>query len=391
MLAQLGGQGDLLSTVVWFLLFFVFIFLTPRLMTMQTVFKLESDVAELEQMTVKSQNMVLKRISKNPSQKLKEDVKNFMEFFAVSPVDVDPYGVVKRIDMVIKQSDARFRWFVKQVAPDASYEVQQNIRNGLAGAMTTYQIAKIVRHFLELIKKYKMFQLAMVLQMQIPLVIRTARASMYATKAFVNGHAIGDSIGPLVAAKYMHKPKIYKEYEFVVSQETIGGRKVFVTKALGPGATVGYPGKFINMMVRKYGINRLITIDAGLKLEGEKTGGIAEGVGVAMGGTVDRYEIETAAVSNNMPLDAIVIKENEEEALMSMRKEIIDSIPFAMMSLENNLKRIPKNDRILIIGVGNTCGVGNDKKAAENAEKNIREHIKKSKEIKEERKKWIFK
>ena len=68
-------------------------------------------------------------------------------------------------------------------------------------------------------------------------------------------------------------------------------------------------------------ISKIITIDAALKLEGEKLGSVAEGVGVAMGGSgVDRYEIEEIAVKQNMPLDAVAVKLSEEDALRPCRR-----------------------------------------------------------------------
>ena len=53
-------------------------------------------------------------------------------------------------------------------------------------------------------------------------------------------------------------------------------------------------------------IAKIITIDAAAKLEGERTGTIAEGVGVALGGIgVDRTYIENVAVKRKIPLDSI--------------------------------------------------------------------------------------
>ena len=122
-------------------------------------------------------------------------------------------------------------------------------------------------------------------------------------------------------------------------------------------------------------IDRIITIDAGLKLEGEKTGTIAEGVGIAMGGIgVDRYEIEGIAVKRRMPLDAVVIKVSDEEALMPMRKDIFDSVKNATEIVKESLSRSKKNERILIMGVGNTCGIGNDSKAVKEVETRVKRH-----------------
>jgi len=377
-LAQMGG--DWLSTIIWLIMIFVFIFFGPRLMTTQTILKLEKEASELEEMAEKSRGYVVKSISKKPSAKLKESVKNFMEFFIVSPVETDPYGIMKKIDHVIRNSDERFKYFVKQIAPDAPKEKQKDIKNALAGAIVTHQIAKIVRHYLELIKKYKLFQLAMIIQMQIPLISRIAKAAMQATHAFIDGLPVGDGIGALVATSMMKgEVKRFEDEEFVIVKTNISGRDVWVAKAEGPGASTGYPGKFLLKFLKKQKIDRIITIDAALRLEGEKAGSIAEGVGVAIGGSgVDRYEIEEFSVKNNIPLDAVAIKVSDEEALEPMKKEVWESVPNAVEAVKNALSRAKKNERIMIIGVGNTCGIGNDFKTVKETEKKIKNHIRRT-------------
>jgi hypothetical protein len=386
MLAQFGG--DWVSTIVWIILIIVSIFFGPRLMTTQTILKLEKEATDLEQMAEKSKGYILKSISKKSKKDFKKQITNFMEFFAVTPIETDPYGIMKKLDHIIKNYDSRFKYFVDQINPNASENEKKNIKNALSGAITTHQIAKIVRHYVELIKKYKMFQYAMVIQMQIPLITSIAKASMKATYAFVNGIPIGDGTGPLISASLIkEKPKKFKDEEFVIVKTKINGRDVWISKADGPGATTGYPGKFLTKLLKKQKISKIITIDAGLKLEGEKTGTVAEGVGIAMGGIgVERYEIEQVAVKKKIPLDAVVIKVSNEEALMPMKKEVFDSIPIAVDAVKASINRSNKKDKILIIGVGNTCGVGNDSKTLGDVEKKVKKHGAKKKE-----KKKIFK
>jgi len=375
-LSQLGGQQDIISQIFFYLLFFAFIFVYPRLTLTQAIYALEKETVSLETMARDAQGVVTRKVERRPSAKLKESVQGFMEFFAVSPVDMDPYGVIKKLDMVLKQSDARFRWFVAQTAPNLNEVEQANVRNALSGAMMTHQIAKVVRHYLETIKKYKILQLALIIQMQIPLITRMAKAASNATKAFVDGIPIGDGIGPLVVASLV-KPRVrvqvFEEEEFAVAPAQVNGRSVWVCKAIGPGAGTGYPGKFLLKFTAKNRIDRIISVDAALRLEGEKAGSIAEGVGVAMGGPgVDRYEIEEFAVKRKIPLDAVAIKVSDEEALGPMRKEIVDAVPSAVEMVKQAVRRSGAKERILIMGVGNTCGVGNDAAAAKTAEQLVR-------------------
>jgi hypothetical protein len=339
-------------------------------------------VLELEGMANKSKGYVLKKISKKPSSKVTSQVKNFMEFFSIAPVDADPYGVIKKLDHVLRNSDNRFTYFVNQIASDMSYDNKKNLKNALAGAITTFQIAKIVRHNFEIVKKYKLYQLAMILQMQIPLIVRIANAAMHATKSFVDGIPIGDGIGCLVAANLIRgRYHNDKEDEFSFAKAKIRGRSIWISKAEGPGATTGYPGKFLLKFLKKNRIDRIITVDAGMKLEGEKTGTIAEGVGVAIGGSgVDRYEIEEVAVKQNIPLDAIIIKVSDEDALMSISKDVLNSVPNALEAVDSAIMRAKRNERIMIIGVGNTCGIGNNFASVRETERKIKDHHKKQEE-----------
>ena len=386
-LAQFGGQGDLVSTIVWFLLFFAMMFLYPKLMISQTIWQLEKSAAELEALDARAQSIVIRKSSKSPSKEQRAAVKRFMEFFAVGPVDLDPAGIIRKIDLVSRRADYKFKYFVSQIAPKFSMEEQSNLKNAMAGAMTTHQIAKIVRHFLETVKKYKIFQLAIILQMQIPMIARIAKAAIGATAAFADGIPVGDGIGPMVASTLIGKQKVkfYSEDEFVVCEKKVAGKKVFISKAWGPGASTGIPGKFLKKFTAKNKITRIITVDAALKMEGEKSGSLAEGVGVAMGGSgVDRYEIEEFATRNNIPLDAVAIKMSDEEAIMPMRKEIFDAIPDAIELVDEVVKRGPRGEKILLIGVGNTCGVPND---SESFKKSAKLAIERAEKLEAERKK----
>ena len=384
MLAQIGGD---LMQLIWIIFFIIMVVFGQRIMAAQSIIKLEQETTAIEEMAEKSKNYILKALSKRSNPKLRENVSNFMEFFAITPVEIDPYGVIKKIDHILKNSNQRFNYFVNQIAPEFPIERKRDIKNALEGAIMTHQVAKIMRHYLELIKKYKMYQLAMIIQMQLPLITRIAKAAMHATHAFVDGIPIGDGTGPLVAANLMKgKIQTFKEEEFVVCETNFAGKNVFIAKAEGPGASTGFPGKFLIKFMKKHKINRMITIDAALKLEGEKTGSIAEGVGVAMGGSgVDRYEIEEISVKRNIPLDAVAIKLSEEDALEHMKKDVLDAVPKAIEATKRAVLRAGKNEKMLIIGVGNTCGIGNDFNSVIKTEEKVKTHIKKTEEKKKGR------
>jgi hypothetical protein len=129
-----------------------------------------------------------------------------------------------------------------------------------------------------------------------------------------------------------------------------------------------------------------------MKLEGEKTGTIAEGVGVAIGGIgVDKSYIEDIAVKRNMPLDTIIIKMSQEEAITTMKKSILDSLPNVMKRLNETIDRTKEKGKIVIVGVGNTSGVGNNGKEVEKSKELIIKNIKNMKARAKKKKKSWFK
>lgn len=383
MFAQIGigTGGEWWTWILWLVFLMVFFMFYPRLMISQIMWKLERSVNELEGMSNKARRIVTREISKKPDKIIKNSVKRFFEFFAISPVSLDPFGIVKKLDHIIKNQKDRFDYFVNQVAPGMDAEKKECIKMGLAGGMSLYGIMKIVRHYVEIVKKTKNLQIAMILQMQLPFVEKMAKSLFRGTKAMVKGKPIGDGLGPYIAAKLIGNKKLKEiEEDIVMAQVNIDGKKCFVLKASGPGGRIGFPGKAVEKLIKKNKIARIITIDAAAKLEGEKTGSVAEGVGVAMGGPgVERSYIENIVVRKNIPLDSVIVKMSPEEAVEPMKKAVKDAYPEVRKSISRSLKRVKKGGKVIIVGVGNSSGVGNSAKEIAEMEKWVDRYHKKEK------------
>lgn len=388
------GSGDWVSNILWFVMFFVFILLYPRMMIYQVVTRIEKDIVELEKVADKGRNTILRKISNKPSAELKAKVTNFMEFFVGVPVNMDPYGIVDKVHMVIKHAALREEEFVKSIAPQLSREERKDIAAALQHNAGLYQIVKIIRHYLEIIKKYKILQLAMIIQMQIPLIKKIADALEKSVDAFVDNAPIGDGIGPLVIASMIPaKTKVVEmeEEEFAYARVKIAGKSVILSKAFGPGTTIGYPGKFVEKIVKKERVDRIITIDAAGALEGEKNGVVMDGVGVGKRGNeviaYHGFQIEEVALKKNIPVDSIGIKEVSENAIYPMIEDIYKSLPEARKRLEDMIRKGPKRERVLVLGFGNTSGVGNNASTMKGTEEKIMKNVRKMKKEDEERKK----
>jgi hypothetical protein len=252
---------------------------------------------------------------------------------------------------------------VKLMAP-ACDEVQvYNLENTLEAAMALNFIYKVVRHYYLQGKKSLSLYTIMQLQMILPMVMKEAEAYSSALKAFAYGQPIGDGAGPLIAARLMHGHEIRKvPKDCVVAKVEFEKRTALVMKAEGPGGNVGKPGDAVKILVEenKGKIAAVIMIDAGLKLEGEGLGEIAEGIGAAIGGPgVDQYKIEEAIMEDKIPLYAVIVKEDIGDAVSMMRREISEAAEKAIERVKDVvLERTKEGDQIIIVGVGNTIGIG---------------------------------
>ncbi len=148
----------------------------------------------------------------------------------------------------------------------------------------------------------------------------------------------------------------------VLSKTDYKGRTLYVMKAEGPMGYVGEPDVAIRKVVEemKVGLSAIIMADAALKLEGEKTGELVEGMGAAIGGIgTEKFGIEEVAAKHSIPIYAILVKESQIEALTAMRKEIADASQAVVDAMTAVIEeRTKEGDSVLFAGIGNTLGIG---------------------------------
>jgi pheromone shutdown protein TraB len=80
---------------------------------------------------------------------------------------------------------------------------------------------------------------------------------------------------------------------------------------------------------------------------------------------------------------------SQEEAIQPMDKDILSAVPKVVRMVEENIQKT--RGKIIVVGVGNTSGVGNDGKDAKKAEKTVQDILKMMKKRKEEKKgRWSW-
>jgi len=365
---QLLPTGDTISQIIsmlFYVVFVVFIFYGQRIQMYIMIREVEGSLYKLKHIRDEGRKTAIETIKEigKPQTDPTVRVDRYLEYFTISPQNMDPAGLVYKLDHILDIRDTRLKDEVKLMVPAVDEVQTNNLENTLEAAMALNFIYKVVRHYYIQGKKTLSLYTIMQLQMILPLVMKEAEAYANALKAFAFGQPIGDGAGALLAAKLMHGYEVRKlPKDCVVATVPVEGRTAFVIKAEGPGGNVGKPGDAVKAVIdeNKGNIAMVIMIDAGLKLEGEGVGEVAEGIGAAIGGPgVDQFKIEESIAQYHIPINAVIVKEDIGDAVSPMRKEINDAIDKAIERVKGVLlERTKEGDKVIIVGVGNTIGIG---------------------------------
>lgn len=352
-----------LTWIVWFVPLILMMFYGQRFQSAIILNNVAKSIATLKKMRDETKDEILGYIVSIGGAGFEpKNIERFLEFFAIMPSDMDPYGIVEKVEHIINVRDERIRSEVRLIVQGINEVDVLKLENILEAASALNLIYKVVRHLYLVGKRTNSMFVVMQLQMVLPLLMEQAEALQKSVSVFRSGQPIGDGIGALVAGRLMMgKEKTVVSNETVLAETNYENRKLYVLKAQGPAPTVGKLSDAATMLIKTAGIRirMIIMVDAAVKLEGEKTGSIAEGIGAAIGGIgVEQYRIEELATEFKIPVYAIVIKQSLEEAMTAMRKEMADSADRIMEIVHSVIKgRTGEGDAILLIGVGNTAGI----------------------------------
>jgi len=359
------GEYSWIFNLLFYVVFIVFIFYGQRIQMYVMLREVEGSLYKLKYIKDEGRKTAIETIKEigKPQTDPTVRVDRFLEYFTIPPQSLDPAGVVWKLEHILDVRDVRFKDEVKLMAPAADKTQADNLENTLGVAMALNYIYKVIRHFYLLGKKTLSLYIIMQIQMILPLVMREAEAYASALKAFAYGQPIGDGAGALVAAKIMHGHETRKvPKDCVVASVPIEGRTAYVIKAEGPGGNVGKTGDAVKTIIdeNEGKIASIIMIDAAMKLEGEEVGEVAEGIGAIIGGPgVDQFKIEESILKYRIPINAVAIKEDIGDNVSPMRKEIFDAVDKSIERIKQViLERTKEGDKVIIVGVGNTTGIG---------------------------------
>ena len=358
----MGDDSNPIMMLIWILPIILFVFYGQRIQLFISSNEVKKSIDKLEKFRNETKTEFLDYI-KNTLTPINDPAKkldSFFEYFTIMPVDLDPNGIIPKINHLIRSRDDFTRMHVKSLFTEISEFEITKVQNLLEIVTTLQMFHKATRHLYLTAKKQKNFPLILPLQMMIPFVMEESQALKDAMTALKNGQPIGDGIGPMVVGGMMIEHEKQKvSFQTVLSESEFEDRKLLLVKAEGPNATVGRLGEAVEKIFSANKPDLIIMVDASLKLEGENSASIAKGFGAAMGGIgTDRFQIEDIATNNSIPILAIVIKQSIHEALTIMTKGIADQASSVRLEIQEMIRdNTQPKQTVMIIGVGNTLGV----------------------------------
>ena len=362
---DIGGTFGQILQVVISLFFILFIFFGQKITMRMYLLEIDRGLKRLDILRGQAKDLSLKTIKDvgKPSVDPGPQLNVLMEQFLITPVDMDPTGIIGKFDHLLDVRDQKFKDDVRKIAPSADDAQVNNLENLVEASWALNTIYRIVRHFYLLGRKTSSFFIIIQLQSLLPLIMQEAEAYLGAAKAFAEGQPIGDGIGPLVASRLMkdhEKRKVQKDV--VVAETTLEDRHIIALKAEGPGGNVGKPGDAIKSLIEENPgrVTMVVMVDAAVKFEGENSGEISEGYGAAIGGIgTERFKIEETATNNRIPVYAVIVKESIQEAITPMKKEILEAGEKVIERIKRLvIERTKPGDTIIVAGIGNTIGIG---------------------------------
>ena len=357
-----GSDSNPLLTLIWILPIIIFVFYGQRIQLYVTSNEIKKSIKKLDQYRAESKRELIgfARAGLDAKDDPAKKIGVFLDYFSIMPVDMDPGGIVPKVQHLVRSREDHTRRQVSSMLPGSGPVELSKVQTLLEIASSLQMLYKIVNHLFLTAKKQNNFPLILPLQMMLPFLMEQAEALRDAIPAFKAGQPVGDGIGPMVVGRMMlGTAKSEVAFQTVCGESEFEGRRLYLMKAQGPASTVGRLGDGVKKLLADHAPDLIIMVDAALKMEGEDSATTARGFGAAIGGIgTERFLIEDAAAAGGIPILSIVIKQSAKEALGLMSRDVAEQSGNVSSQIREMIREsTSEGASVLLIGVGNTMGV----------------------------------
>ncbi|HDJ97040.1 MAG TPA: DUF1512 domain-containing protein, partial [Thermofilum sp.] len=220
------NQGSFIDAIVWFIMLTILFYLNREIEIMRLVGEIEGYLRLYKAVRDKALATTLADFKSVISKKgvegidiklVEKRIKDLVELVFISPTDLDPFGIVRKIKHLLLTSEKTLKKELKSFVPSASDAEIENTLNLLEATRALNFIYKVVNHIYMIGRKFKSLWILMQLDAQLPFITEEVRALEGAIEAFSKGLPVGDSVGPIVAAslirKYCKQEEMIEEVE----------------------------------------------------------------------------------------------------------------------------------------------------------------------------------
>lgn len=359
----LGDETSPIMMLIWILPVILFVFYGQRIQLMVASGEIKKQIKKLGEYGTYSMKETTSYVKGLPGvgDGADREIAIMADYFTIAPVDMDPAGVVSKVRHVVRTREEYTRRQVEAMLPGSDGVVVARVQTLMEVTASLRMIHRIVNHMYLTAKRQNNYPLILPLQMMLPFVMEEAEAMRDAVDAFKKGQPVGDGVGPAVVGAMMRGlPKKTASYQTVSAESVIEGRRAILLKAEGPAPVVGRPDEALQGIIGETRLDAIVMVDAALKMEGEESGVVSRGFGAAIGGTgAERFRIEEIAVQNDTPVFCVVVKQSVKESITLMSSAIHGAVEPATGHVAGIIRdNTPQDGTVLVIGVGNTGGVG---------------------------------
>ena len=360
---SMGDDTSPLMMLIWILPVILFVFYGQRIQLMVTSQDIKKQIKKLDEYGSGTMKETLAYVGGLPGTGAgtRSGIEAIADYFVVPPQDMDTTGIVPKVRQILWNRETYTKRRIEALLPDADCTQRARVQVLLEVSAGLRMIHKAINHMYLTAKKQNNYPLILPLQMMLPFVMEQAEAMRDAVAPFRDGQPVGDGVGPAVVGAMMRGlPCAPISYQMGYARSTIEGRSAILLKAMGPDPVVGKPDEALTAIIGENDVDAIIMVDAALKMEGEQSGTVYRGFGAAIGGSgVERFGIEEIATRQNIPVFCVVVKQSVKESITLMSDAIHASIPEASSHVRDIIRNdTPPEGTVVIVGVGNTGGVG---------------------------------